>query len=169
MPVTIREAHPGDAANIITYVNELLEEPASFLEMSKGEFTVSVEEERKMLEDCRKSENSIFVVAEEEGQIIGLLICTGRDRIKIKHNTVLGMSVDKRYRNRGIGSKLLEYAIDWARSTKVVKRIELYVFTTNERAIHLYEKYGFVTEGEKQNALRMDGEYINEYIMALLI
>lgn len=169
MSVTIREANPQDAAKLITYVTSLLEEPASFLEMSKGEFTLTIEEEMKFLDDCRKSENSIFIVAEKNGQIIGNLTCIGSHRVKVKHNVVLGISVDKSHRNSGIGSRLMEYAIKWAQKTQIVKRIELYVFKTNDRAIHLYKKYGFVIEGEKQKAIKVNDDYINEYIMALAI
>lgn len=169
MSVTIREANPEDAASLITYVTSLLEEPASFLEMSKGEFTLTIEEEMKFLDDCRKSKNSIFIVAEENGQIIGNLTCLGNHRAKIRHNVVLGISVEKRYRNRGVGSRLMEYAITWSKETQIVKRIELYVFKTNDRAIHLYRKFGFVIEGEKQKAIKVNDDYINEYIMALTI
>ena len=31
-------------------------------------------------------------------------------------------------------------------------RVELTVYSDNERAIHLYEKYGFVKEGVKRRA-----------------
>ena len=169
MSITIREARPEDAEKIIAYVNALLEESESFLELSKGEFTMTAEEEKNFLEDCWKSLNSIFIVAVENGKIVGQLICNGSSRAKVKHSVVLGMSVDQKYRDVGIGSMLMEYAIEWAKESKIVKRIELYVFETNSRAIHLYEKYGFVIEGEKQKAIRMNGEYINEYLMARMV
>ena len=169
MSVIIREAVPKDAAELVKFVTTLLEGSESFLEMAKGEFTLTVGEEEKFIQDCRKSENSIFIVAEKSGEIIGSLICVGSERIRIKHNTVLGMSVMEKYRNQGIGSQLLEYVITWAKKTKIVKRIELHVFKTNVRAIHLYRKYGFKIEGEKQNALKVNDKYINEYIMALSI
>ncbi len=169
MSITIREAHPEDAAKIIAYVNALLEEPESFLELSKGEFTLTVKEEMRFLENCWNSPNSIFIVAAEDEKIVGQLLCNGNTRAKVRHNVVLGMSVDQKYRGKGIGSILIEYAIDWAKGTNIVKRIELLVFKTNNRAIHLYEKYGFVKEGEKQKAVRINGEYINEYIMALMV
>jgi len=38
----------------------------------------------------------------------------------------------------------------------------------NPRAIGLYEKFGFVREGLKQNAVRVDGQYENLLCMALL-
>ena len=169
MPVIIREAIPKDAAKLVNYVNVLLEEPISYLEMAKGEFKLTAEEEKKFIADCKRSENSIFIVAEENGEIIGSLTCIGRERIKIRHNTVLGMSVKKEYRNQGIGSRLIEYAINWAKETGAVKRIELHVFETNNQAIHIYKKYGFIIEGKKQKAIKANDEYVNELIMALYV
>ncbi|HKI46776.1 MAG TPA: GNAT family N-acetyltransferase [Balneolales bacterium] len=169
MSIIIREARPEDAAKMIAYVNALLEEPESFLELSKGEFTLTVGEEMRFLENCWISPNSIFIVAADDGKIVGQLLCNGSRRAKVRHSVVLGMSVDQKYRDKGIGSMLMEYAIEWAKGTSIVKRIELYVFKTNKRAIHLYEKYGFVIEGEKQKAIKINGEYINEYIMALMV
>ena len=167
MPVIIREASPKDAAKLVNHVNALLEEPVSYLEMARGEFTFTIEDEKKFIADCKKSENTVFIVAEERGEIIGSLMCAGRERVKIRHNTVLGMSVKKEYRNQGIGSRLMEYAINWAKGTGVVKRIELHVFETNNQAIHLYKKYGFIIEGKKQKSIKVNDEYINELIMAL--
>jgi hypothetical protein len=48
MPVIIREASPNDAAKLVNYVNALLEEPISYLEMAKGEFGFTVEDEKNL-------------------------------------------------------------------------------------------------------------------------
>lgn len=42
--------------------------------------------------------------------------------------------------------------IEWARGTGIIRRMELEVFTHNERAIHVYEKLGFLVEGTKEQA-----------------
>ena len=47
------------------------------------------------------------------------------------------------YRNRGFGSEILEACI-----AKMQKPIYLYVFTANQGAIRLYERYGFVKTQE---------------------
>ena len=48
-------------------------------------------------------------------------------------------------------------------------RLELMVNYNNERAIRLYEKFGFEREGVKRDALRIDGHYIDAFYMAKLI
>ena len=53
---------------------------------------------------------------------------------------IINVVVDKKYRNRGIGSKLIEYVIS---NFNDVKNIFLEVNTNNKNAIKLYEKYNF--------------------------
>ncbi len=38
--------------------------------------------------------------------------------------------------------------------------------TNNERAINLYKKFVFETEGVRKNSMKVDGKYIDEYYMA---
>ena len=169
MEVIIREAQLSDAAQIIAYVNRLIEEPNSNLEMSPGEFTHTVEEEAGFLSDFTQSENSIYLVAEIEGKIVGSLNCKGSHRQAIRHAVTLGMSVDKAYRNKGIGGQLMTHAIEWAKGTGIVKRIELAVFERNAIAIHLYQKFGFEIEGKRRKAGFREGAYHDGLIMALLL
>jgi RimJ/RimL family protein N-acetyltransferase len=69
---------------------------------------------------------------------------------------------------RGIGRSRLESLETWARS-KGLHRLELTVNYDNERAIRLYEKFGFVKEGVKRHALRIDGRYVDAFYMAKFI
>jgi len=169
MDVQLREATPEDAEQIINYVLRLLKDPLSNMERSEGEFNISVEEERKILQEYNEAKNAMYIVAEENNQIVGLLQCSGKNKIKTKHTVSLGISVDQEYRNRGIGRKMMEYLLDWAKNNKEIKRIELLVFETNENAIELYTKMGFEIEGRKRKAVYKDGQYIDELVMGLLL
>ena len=170
MEVIIREAQASDAAQIIAYVNRLSEEPVSNIAISPGEFTHSVAEEESMLAQFAASENSIFLVAEADGKIVGQLNCRGRnDRKAIRHTVTLGMSVDQDWRGQGIGSLLMSEAIAWAKGLGFIKRIELLVFERNEIAMHLYQKFGFEIEGKHRKAIFRDGVYLDNLTMALLL
>ena len=57
--------------------------------------------------------------------------------------------------------------MDAARSLGL-SRIELTVREDNANAIALYEKIGFVAEGVQRNAFKVDGQYANLVMMALL-
>jgi RimJ/RimL family protein N-acetyltransferase len=169
MDVQLREATPEDAEQIINYVLRLLKDPLSNMERSEGEFNISVEEERKILQEYNEAKNAMYIVAEENNQIVGLLQCSCKNKIKTKHTISLGISVDQEYRKRGIGRKMMEYLLDRAKNNKEIKRIELLVFETNENAIELYTKMGFEIEGRKRKAVYKDGQYIDELVMGLLL
>ena len=86
-----------------------------------------------------KEENRKYIVAKsDENEIIGFA------GILINYDTVelMNIVVRKKYRNQGIGQKLLEEIIKIARKTK----LEILNLEVNERniyAIKLYEKNGF--------------------------
>jgi putative acetyltransferase len=169
MEITVREAQPADAEQLIAHVQRLSAEPGINIALSPGEFTLTVAEEQKVLTDYAKSDNSIFLVAEVDTQIVGILNCKGGTRRATHHVVTLGMSVDRAWRNQGVGSQLMARATEWARGTGIVQRVELFVFARNKMAIHLYRKFGFEVEGRLQRAMFRDGEYLDDLIMALLL
>lgn len=167
--VTIREARPADAAQLVDFVTLLSEESDLYIVMQPGEFTLSVEEEAQLLENYALSDNSAYFVADADGQIVGGLNLKGGLRLGNRHCAVLGITVANGWRDQGIGTQLMECSIQWARDNGVLKRIELLVFVENERAIHLYEKFGFVVEGQLRRAIFRHGRYYDDLLMALLI
>lgn len=56
----------------------------------------------------------------------------------------------------------------WPARQAGMERIELDVFASNKAAIALYMKLGFVTEGVKCRARKLDGDYDDNVFMALL-
>ena len=169
MSLVIREATPDDAEPLIAHVTRVVAEPDGKLALMPGEFNVTIEQERKILADFAASDNSIFLVAEMDGQIIGALNCKGGNRLAMRHVATLGMSIDQPWRNQGIGGRLMARAIGWAKGTGAVTRIELHVLVDNLPAIHLYEKFGCVIEGRRRNALCRNGVYCDDFVMGLLI
>ena len=84
-----------------------------------------------------------------------------------RHVGRLGMGLLPGYRGRGLGRELAVHAIEAARRIDI-ERIELEVFASNTAAIALYRSLGFVTEGTKRRARKLDGEYDDNVVMALL-
>lgn len=169
MNVLIREAQADDAAELIAYVQRIADERTFGILLSPGEFNPTIEQEQQIIDEFAAADNSIFLVAVADGQIMGVLTCRGAPRQAIRHTTQLGMTVHREWRDRGVGRALLTHAVEWARGTGVVKRIELYVFVSNARARHLYEKFGFQIEGQRRQSVFRDGEYFDDLIMALLV
>jgi len=168
---TIREARPDDAERLLTHLHELVEEPDVLVPLTAGEppLSYTVDQERRVLAHYAAADNAVFLVAEADGVIVGWLDCVGGTRSRNRHAVVLGISVRRAWRNRGVGSALLRAAIDWARGTGVITRIELAVYRENVRAIRLYEKFGFEREGLRRRAVRHRGQYVDDLVMALLL
>jgi RimJ/RimL family protein N-acetyltransferase len=88
-------------------------------------------------------------------------------RHAMAHCGVLGIGIVEGHRGMGIGRALLSAALARARE-RGLTRVELTVRKDNPRAIALYEKFGFVTEGVKRNGFRIDGKYYDLLSMAVL-
>jgi ribosomal protein S18 acetylase RimI-like enzyme len=84
-----------------------------------------------------------------------------------RHVGRLGMGLLPDYRGRGLGRQLVAQAVRAAHQAGI-ERVELEVFASNERAIALYRELGFVTEGVKRRARKLDGQYEDNVFMALL-
>lgn len=81
----------------------------------------------------------------------------------------IGMAVAREWRGRGVGSALLEAALDWARE-RGLHKLSLSVFVHNTAAIALYRKFGFVEEGRRvKHFRRANGELWDAFEMGLLL
>ena len=94
---------------------------------------------------------------------------SGGQRNRIKHCGELGMTVQRRYWEIGIGTLMLEVFIAWAKRTNIIKKVNLRVRTDNKRAISLYERMGFVIEGTIRKEIFIDGKFYDHYWMGLEI
>src|SRR5687768_1988791 len=167
--VIIRAAVVADAEALVAFRLVIANEPDNNIIWEPGEFDRTAEEEGMLVEEVGASDNSIMLVAEVEGRIVGMLGCFGGKRRASRHSAGLGVTLLKEYRGQGIGTLLMERVIEWAKGTGVLTRIELEVYPHNARARHLYEKCGFVVEGVKHNAYIKSGRYMDVVMMALLL
>ena len=85
-----------------------------------------------------------------------------------RHVGILGIGLSANHRGHGVGPRLLARTIK-AASDAGVRRVELEVFASNTRAVHLFEKSGFVTEGLKRRARILDGREDDVVCMALFV
>jgi RimJ/RimL family protein N-acetyltransferase len=81
----------------------------------------------------------------------------------------IGMAIAREWRGRGVGSALMEAAIDWARE-RGLHKLSLGVFAHNAAGLALYRKYGFVEEGRRvKHYRRQSGELWDSIEMGLLL
>ena len=105
------------------------------------------------------------VVAVAGGQIIGMLHVEAS-----RHGFgEFGMLVDRGWRGRGVGSALVQAAVDHARAQGLHK-LCLEVFPHNTAAIALYRKCGFTVEGRRVKLYRRaSGELWDSIVMGRLL
>ena len=168
IPYIIREARPGDGEQIRLHQLAVASEPGTMLGVDATEVRTA-DMYHAMAIDHAQSDNSLFLLAESEEQIVAYLRCSGGKLKLSRHVANLSIAVEESFRRRGLGTKLLQRAYTWAKDTDIIKRIELNVFRTNVGAIKLYKKFGFEVEGIKVKSCLHNGTYIDDVIMALLI
>lgn len=162
----LRTAQEADAASILLHV-EACDRESTFLSRAPGESLVSLEDERRLIRRYEEAENSLFLLAEADGKLIGTLTYTGWRYKRMRHTGRFGMSVRKSHWDRGIGGLLLDAMIDWARENGITRKIGLEVQHVNTRAIALYRSRGFVEEGRLHREMRIDGQWIDLLQMGL--
>lgn len=70
--------------------------------------------------------------------------------------------------SKGYGSEAIKLAIKYAFDNLKLNRLELEVYSFNKRAIKAYKKCGFNIEGKLKEAIKVNNEYHDEIIMAIL-
>lgn len=107
----------------------------------------------------------LVAVESESQKVIGMLGLKTRQGRRA-HVGSIGMFVHDDYQGQGVGSRLMEAMLDLADRWLNLTRIELEVFTDNERAIRLYQKCGFEIEGTLRKFAFRDGQFVDAHAMA---
>jgi ribosomal protein S18 acetylase RimI-like enzyme len=110
-------------------------------EMEQATFT-SFALNRRQLQYHQNRESSIFLVAEEDGRLVGDGIALLRQHKNGVSGRIYSLAVRSDSRGRRIGSRLLE-ALLKSLSSRGVSRCYLEVEQSNESAIRLYARCGF--------------------------
>jgi ribosomal protein S18 acetylase RimI-like enzyme len=165
--IIIRQAIPADAEGYVAHMMGIASERDTYVSYTPDEANVPIDKEAERIKRHLETGN-LCLVGQAEGKVIAQLRCVVDDSFAItRHTSVLGMSVDRDYRNQGIGTQLMERATNWAKEKGIV-RLELEVYTENVAAICLYEKFGFNIEGRKRMYAHQRGRYYDCYLMARL-
>jgi putative acetyltransferase len=101
-------------------------------------------------------------------RIVGSASLKFNQQKALNHKAELGLTVHDDFQNIGIGTALLKHLVCIARKRRL-KKIHLNVNTSNERAIYVYKKAGFVIEGRLTKESWINCNYRDEYRMALFL
>jgi RimJ/RimL family protein N-acetyltransferase len=159
----VRRAEPSDAEALADLGDAVGSEPEGWLVTTNGWRNVA--DERRYLRAIRRYPNAAVFVAEDDGVVVGRLSVARDQHPACRHVADLGLMVAASHRRRGIGTALLEAAVDWARDSGV-KKLELHVFPYNTGAIKLYERFGFTQEGYRRAHYKRGDGYVDAILMA---
>ncbi|MFS0781988.1 N-acetyltransferase family protein [Bacillus sp. 1P06AnD] len=164
----IRSAEVVDAKEL-SAVRLQIDGETENLDREKGEAYIDEHGFKAIIK--RDSENSkhLLLVAESEGRIVGFARCEGSELRRFSHKCEFGVCVVKEFWGYGIGKQLLQEAIKWADGNDI-KKMVLFVTESNEKAVRMYKKAGFMVEGIlKKDKLLADGSYHNTIAMGRII
>jgi ribosomal protein S18 acetylase RimI-like enzyme len=166
----VRQAMPDDAEMLLTAVRAVHNERLDSVITRREEFQITVDEERIWINKHNEADNSAIVVAEHQGQLVGWAELRGGNRQRTRHTTLLGITVARPWRGRGVGTALMDVLIEWARQNPIVEKIKLGVVASNEAGLALYQKMGFVQEGRQPREFKKeDGTYLDNIQMYLFV
>ncbi len=158
----VRRAVVGDAPVLMENLNSIAQEKV-YIATDRPLTDLGAEE--KWIQSFDGVDRVLYV-AEVEGRVVGAADVRSGHFEKEAHVKTLGISIISQYRGMGVGTELMRACIDFCRSAGTEK-VCLEVFATNVRAIALYEKLGFATEGVRAEQFKIDGRYVDEVLMAL--
>ena len=109
-----------------------------------------------------------LVACVDEDVVSQLSLYTFPSQPHRRHMGQIGMAVRDDWQSKGVGTALLQSAVDLADRWLQLRRLELEVYTDNAAAIRLYEKFGFTIEGTMVDFAFRDGQFVDTYLMARL-
>ena len=116
---------------------------------------------------AKLSAQDYLLVAEQSGIVAGCA-SLNRGSGRRAHVGCLGIMVADPYHGHGIGTALLTALLDLADHWLGLTRLELHVFADNHRAIALYQRLGFISEGCARDYAMRDGALTDSLSMARL-
>jgi putative acetyltransferase len=162
MDVTVRRTEPTDY--------EALQRLFSGPRVISGTLQLPFPSAEMWRQRLSEPQDGMFsLVACVENEVVGeTSLHTSPTRWRMRHVGSIGMAVRDDWQGKGVGTALMEGALDLADNWLNLTRIELTVYTDNAAGIALYKKFGFEVEGTHRRFAFRDGEYVDAYSMARL-
>ncbi|HWS90424.1 MAG TPA: GNAT family N-acetyltransferase [Pyrinomonadaceae bacterium] len=159
--LTIRRAEPDDSSALY----EMFKSPTLYANTLQLPYP-SREMWRQRLAEPGDGRHNLVALA--EGRVVGMFSLHAFTRPRRQHAGAIGMSVHDGWHGKGVGSALMRAGLDLADNWLNLTRLELEVYTDNEPAVRLYERFGFEREGLLRRHAYRDGRFVDSYVMARL-
>ncbi|MBN1683040.1 GNAT family N-acetyltransferase [Candidatus Bathyarchaeota archaeon] len=160
--VLLRTLKWEDLDDMMEFINALVEEGAEIFANQKVTREHEVEWLARQMVEVEKG-NRFNLSAVVDGKLITNSSIT-RGTGYSEHVGILAIAIRDGYREIGIGTEMMNKLISQAESMGL-RMLTLTVFSTNNRARHVYEKVGFREVGCIPKELYKDGKYIDHVWM----
>jgi RimJ/RimL family protein N-acetyltransferase len=164
--VIIRQAEIDDAEKLLNCIKTYVPQ-SDYIPKLEQEIKLTLEQEKEWINYFLTNENSLLLIAEFDNEIIGNIDLTGNRRKVMQHTAVIGMGMLNEWRNSGLGTALLKFAIQWAKENRFLELLWLQVYTENKLGLGLYRKMGFEENGIMKNFFKQDGKYYDNLTMTM--
>ncbi|MHA8138222.1 GNAT family N-acetyltransferase [Lactobacillaceae bacterium Scapto_B20] len=153
--VSIELASGEDAAGILELINQLITESDTFT-IDPKLADLSVEQEQQQIMLINQTRSNVMLIARYGNQIIGLVTV---QQLADSQLGELGVAVLKQFWNNGIGTALVDEALNWGTTFSNLAEFVLTVENRNQAAVHVYHQLGFI-DNHKKRIINADG---NQY------
>lgn len=124
--------------------------------------SVTLESEEKYIFNSRESDSILLIACYINGVIAGSCDITFKTASKTSHRATVGIAIQKKYWNLGIGSAMFKELIKAAEEHDGTEIVDLEFIEGNNRAKALYEKFGFEVVSIEPKIFKLkDGTYQN--------
>ncbi|AQP53632.1 hypothetical protein CBF34_00790 [Vagococcus penaei] len=166
--IILREAVPSDAQEVLTLVTELNQE-TPYLLVNRQALTLTKEDMATEIEQIYHLPNQLILLALDNNRPIGIATVTTDSDPAISHIGEIGISIKQDFWGIGLGTAMITELIDWVEHYQKIKRLEIKVQNRNQRAIALYQKLGFETEGTIRAGIKIEhDEFCDVLLMSRL-
>ena len=129
------------------------------------EYRSTARTEASKIRRFKNAEGKIYLAAVSGKEITGFISFDNWDTRRTSHTGLFSVFIKKKWSGKGIGKILVNGMLDWAKENPVIRKISLYVFSTNKNAIALYKKLGFRQEGMFKRDMIIDGKFVDSIAM----
>jgi ribosomal protein S18 acetylase RimI-like enzyme len=158
---TVRAADESDLSGLVDAIRRVAEE-GTYIEAET--VAAVLDHEGVILRHNDAASRMVFVACVDDA-VVGWVHLDLPEIEKLCHTAVLTVGILPEYRGRGIGSTLLDRGVPWARDHGFEKLYNS-VPATNEAAIAFLESRGWEVEAVREDHYRIDGEYVDEVMLA---
>ena len=161
--VTLRPARPDDAEAVCLIYNQGIEDRVATLETE-----LRTPDGRREWMAARGPRHPV-IVAESDGALVGWgSLNPFNTRPAYRHVADFSVYVERAWRGKGVGHRLLERLVEIAREIGYHKMV-LSTFPTNTGGVRLYERLGFSRVGVYHEQGMLDGQWVDTLIIEKLL